>query len=51
VSPILGFSDEAQIDIACEALTTVLSAEERALLEAPYRPHGVLGFELEAERA
>jgi|HigsolmetaAR201D_1030396.scaffolds.fasta_scaffold01899_11 aryl-alcohol dehydrogenase-like predicted oxidoreductase len=51
VSPILGFSDPSQIEVACEALNVVLSADERALLEAPYRPHPVIGFELERERA
>jgi aryl-alcohol dehydrogenase-like predicted oxidoreductase len=51
VSAILGFSNEAQIDTACDALTTVLSAEERALLEAPYKPHRLIGFDLEGERA
>ncbi|HEU4627286.1 MAG TPA: aldo/keto reductase [Steroidobacteraceae bacterium] len=51
VSPILGFSDTSQIDLACEALNLMLSADERARLEAPYEPHPVIGFELEQERA
>jgi 1-deoxyxylulose-5-phosphate synthase len=50
VAPILGFSSAAQIDVACEALNVALTPAERASLEAPYRPHGVIGFELEGER-
>lgn len=51
VSPVLGFADIEQIDIACGALSLTLTAEERAALKACYRPHAVIGFEPERERA
>lgn len=50
VAPVLGFSDVAQIDVACAALNLPLSVEERATLEARYRPHPVIGHEPETRR-
>jgi len=47
VAPVLGISDIAHIDLACASLAVQLSTQERALLEAPYRPHAVIGFEPE----
>lgn len=42
-APIVGASKLAQLDDAIAAVEVVLSAEEIALLEAPYRPHAVRG--------
>ncbi|MBY0488539.1 MAG: aldo/keto reductase [Gemmatimonadaceae bacterium] len=42
-APIVGASKLAQLDDAIAAVDVVLSAEEIALLEAPYRPHAVRG--------
>jgi len=50
VAPVLGFSCVAQIDLACASLTLRLSAQDRATLEASYKPHGVIGFEPEVVR-
>jgi len=36
--PIVGAAKTTQLDVAVEALSLQLSAEERAYLEAPYRP-------------
>jgi 1-deoxyxylulose-5-phosphate synthase len=36
--PIVGASQTAQLEVAVEALALKLTAEERAYLEAPYRP-------------
>lgn len=42
-APIIGASKMPQLDEAVQALQITLSAEERAMLEAPYQPHRVLG--------
>lgn len=44
-APIVGASRLEQLDDAVGALGVELTADERAELEAPYRPHPVLGFE------
>ncbi len=36
--PIVGASRKEHVDVAVDALTTRLTAEDRAFLEAPYRP-------------
>jgi aryl-alcohol dehydrogenase-like predicted oxidoreductase len=36
--PIVGASKTAQLEVAVQALTLELDAEDRAFLEAPYRP-------------
>ena len=41
--PIVGASKTWQIDQAVAALDVALSADEIAKLEAPYRPHPILG--------
>lgn len=43
VAPIMGFSQESQIEAACEALTLELTAQEVQLLEERYVPHAVIG--------
>jgi len=50
IAPILGFSDVAQIDVACSALSSPLSADECTRLESHYRPHPIIGFEPEVTR-
>lgn len=42
-APIVGASKMKHLEDAVSALDIRLSAEELAALEAPYRPHGVLG--------
>ena len=42
-APIVGASQVWQLEEAVRALDLTLSAEESAALEAPYRPHPVLG--------
>jgi 1-deoxyxylulose-5-phosphate synthase len=42
-APIVGASKMGHLEDAVAALDLRLSAEELAALEAPYRPHGVLG--------
>jgi aryl-alcohol dehydrogenase (NADP+) len=42
-APIVGATQLPHLEDAVQALTVELSAEERAALEAPYRPHPVLG--------
>jgi aryl-alcohol dehydrogenase-like predicted oxidoreductase len=42
-APIIGATRMAHLEQAVEALDLVLTAEECSLLEAPYRPHRVLG--------
>ncbi len=42
-APIVGASKMPQLEEALKAMEIPLSAEEIASLEAPYRPHGVLG--------
>lgn len=42
-APIVGASKLAQLDDAIAAVDVTLTAEEIALLEAPYRPHAVRG--------
>ena len=43
VAPIVGATKPEHLDAAVRALDVVLSAEEIATLEAPYRPHEVKG--------
>jgi aryl-alcohol dehydrogenase (NADP+) len=42
-SPIVGASQVWQLEEAIKALDAVLTRDESATLEAPYRPHPVLG--------
>jgi aryl-alcohol dehydrogenase-like predicted oxidoreductase len=44
-APIIGASKTQHLDDAVEALKLELTPEEVASLEAPYRPHPVVGFE------
>ena len=44
-APIIGVSKPAHFDDAVAALTFELSDAEVAALEAPYRPHAVVGFD------
>jgi aryl-alcohol dehydrogenase (NADP+) len=44
-SPIIGASKLHHLDDLAAALTIQLSDEEMAALEAPYRPHPVLGHD------
>ena len=43
-SPIVGATKLTHLDDAAAAVGLVLSAEEKSLLEAPYRPHAVRGL-------
>ena len=43
-APIIGVSNREQLHDAVAALALKLSGEEIAALEAPYRPHAVVGF-------
>ena len=43
-APIVGASKVAHLDDAVAALDVVLSPEEVASLEAPYRPHVAFGY-------
>ena len=43
-APIVGATKLEHLEAALKAVDTVLSDEEVAALEAPYRPHGVRGF-------
>jgi len=43
-APIIGVTKPQHLSDALEALQLTLSAEEIARLEAPYIPHGVVGF-------
>jgi aryl-alcohol dehydrogenase-like predicted oxidoreductase len=43
VAPIVGASKPAQLADAIASVDITLSAEEVAALEAPYRPHPILG--------
>ncbi len=43
-APIVGATKLEHLEAALKAVETVLSDEEVAALEAPYRPHGVRGF-------
>jgi aryl-alcohol dehydrogenase-like predicted oxidoreductase len=43
-APIVGVSNIGQLDDAVAALTLELSDTETAALEAPYRPHPVVGM-------
>ena len=43
VAPIVGATKPEHLDAAVRALDVTLSAEEVAILEAPYRPHDVKG--------
>ena len=43
VAPIVGASRIEHLDDAVAAVSTTLSGDEVAALEAPYRPHPVLG--------
>jgi 1-deoxyxylulose-5-phosphate synthase len=44
-SPIIGATKPAQLDDAFAALSITLSGDEIAALEAPYVPHGIVGFQ------
>ena len=44
-APIIGVTKLSQLDDACGALDLSLDGEERALLEAPYVAHPVMGHE------
>ena len=44
VAPIVGFTRLAQLDEAAGAVALELSDEDRAEVEAPYRPHPVRGW-------
>jgi 1-deoxyxylulose-5-phosphate synthase len=44
VAPIVGATKLHHLETAVRALDVTLSAEERAALEAPYRPHPVRGY-------
>lgn len=44
-APIIGATKLAQLDAAIAALDVTLAAEDLAELEAPYRPHPVLGHQ------
>ncbi len=44
VAPVVGFTKVGQMDAAAAAVDLVLTAEECAELEAPYRPHEVRGW-------
>jgi aryl-alcohol dehydrogenase-like predicted oxidoreductase len=46
VAPIVGATKLSHLNDAIAALDVTLSAEECALLEAPYRPHGVKGHQV-----
>jgi aryl-alcohol dehydrogenase-like predicted oxidoreductase len=43
-APIVGATKLEHLDAALKAVDTVLSDDEVASLDAPYRPHGVRGF-------
>ena len=43
-APVVGFTRVEQMDAAAAAVDLVLTAEECAELEAPYRPHDVRGW-------
>ena len=43
-APIVGASKPHHLEEAVAALSLGLTAEERAALEEPYRPHAVAGF-------
>ena len=49
--PVIGASSEAEIDIALDAVTGKTPMPDLSTVERAYRPHGVLGFDLEAEQA
>jgi aryl-alcohol dehydrogenase-like predicted oxidoreductase len=42
-APIIGASKAAHVDAAVAATEVSLSADEMAALEAPYKPHPVVG--------
>jgi aryl-alcohol dehydrogenase-like predicted oxidoreductase len=44
-APIVGASKAAQMDDALAALALRLSDDERAAIEAAYRPHAIVGFD------
>ena len=44
VAPVVGFTKVGQMDAAAASVDLVLSDEECAELEAPYRPHDVRGW-------
>jgi len=46
VAPIIGATKLSHLNDAIAALDVTLSADECALLEAPYRPHGVKGHQV-----
>jgi aryl-alcohol dehydrogenase-like predicted oxidoreductase len=44
-APIVGATRPEHIDDAVSAVDVVLTREEVALLEAPYTPHPIVGFQ------
>jgi aryl-alcohol dehydrogenase-like predicted oxidoreductase len=46
VAPIIGATKLSHLNDAIAALDVTLSADERAVLEAPYQPHGVKGHQV-----
>jgi aryl-alcohol dehydrogenase-like predicted oxidoreductase len=44
VAPIIGATKMDHLDAAIRAIDLQLSADERAALESPYKPHAVKGF-------
>ena len=44
-APIVGATKPGHVDDAVAAVDVALSEEEMAALEAPYRPHPILGHE------
>jgi 1-deoxyxylulose-5-phosphate synthase len=45
VAPIVGATKPEHLDAAVRALDVGLTPEEVAMLEAPYRPHQVKGYQ------
>ena len=50
-APIVGATKPNHLEAALRALSLTLTAEERASLEAPYRPHAVRGFGVPSKMA
>jgi aryl-alcohol dehydrogenase-like predicted oxidoreductase len=44
VAPIIGATKEAHLEAAIRSVDLVLTSDDVAMLEAPYRPHAVRGF-------
>jgi 1-deoxyxylulose-5-phosphate synthase len=45
VAPVIGATKLSHLESAVEALAIKLTAEEVAFLEAPYVPHGIVGYQ------